>query len=535
MDEATRSRSRRDDGGGHPPPEAATSESGGGEDLISRLPDCVLGEIVTRLPTADAVRVQLLSTRWRHVWSSSPLNLDLTVDELRPHRCYYHHCYGIVSDLLTAHPGAARRLKLVDFDARLYNRWLRDPALNGLRELEIDPERSGWYPPSISTDPLPARALRFAPTLRVLKIGHLAFPSSSPAAGAAAEQELRFPHLELLSFVRVHVSERALHGTLAGCPVLRTLVLDDCTGFASVRISSPTITSFAVSNVQSRLPELEEDATGRLRLVVIEDAPLLEKLVPFREVVTEESFELRVMNAPRLRVLGSLSRMISKVELGATVFKVASRRVNIVGRQSVVREKRSLMRAVSLATTLPTVRVLALEDVDCIDDVGNFLRCFPCLEKLYVSVSNGFRSVGSYDKENPIHCLEHHLKMVAISGYEDKRSHVKLTKFFLRSARVLQLMKFKSCNSYYGFMTKGLIADHQRHLQIRNTASHHVKFHFVSSYQDVYCGQDIEDLSVHIHDSSRDDPYHQWFESYEEPLEKELLSAKGLLQLINAE
>jgi len=50
---------------------------------------------------------------------------------------------------------------------------------------------------------------------------------------------------------------------------------------------------------------------------------------------------------------------------------------------------------------------------------------------------------------------------------------------------------------------------------------HGVKFHFVHDaryYQDVYCGEDISDLSEHIHDSSRDDPFDQWFESEKEAL-----------------
>ncbi|CAL5089853.1 unnamed protein product [Urochloa decumbens] len=470
MDEATRSRSQLDNGGGHPPTEASPESATGGEDdldLISCLPDCILGEIVTRLPAATAAtaRIQTLSSRWRHAWSSSPLNLDLDPAVLRLH-CGYDYYGRLISALLSAHRGAARRLKLVESNASDYNLWLQDPALNGLH-----------------------CALRFAPTLRVLKLGRLAFPSSSSTADTAS---LRFPRLELLSFVRVDISEGVLHRVLVGCPVLKTLVLDACTGFARVRITSPTVTSFAISASKMSygyMAYLEEVVTVRLWQVVVEDAPLPEKLVPFRE----------------------------ELELGAaTVFDVTSRRVNLVTRQDVVMEKRSLMRAVMLATTLPTVKVLAIEDVDCVDDVGNFLRCFPRLEKIYVSVSTGFKSVGSYRKLNPIECLEHHLKMVAINGYEDKRSHVKLANFFLRSARVLQLMKLRSCRGYYNqFVTKGWIADQRRQLQVRNMASHNVKFHFVPdrSYQDVFCGKHIEDISVAIHDSSTDDPYHQWFES----------------------
>ncbi|KAJ1288900.1 hypothetical protein BS78_02G123600 [Paspalum vaginatum] len=422
-------------------------EGGGSLDLIGRLPDEVLGTIISLLPTKDGARTQALSLRWRPLWRSAPLNLQVD------HRLSGQDRRRIVavSKILSDHPGPARRLavpsiRLRDRYARI-DGWLRSQALTGLREIEfgyhIDiEERTVTYPL-----PLPPSVFRFAPTLCVATIRDCDFPSQMPPS-------LNFPCLKQLTLREVTMSEDALHSMLSGCPVLESLSLDGNVGVGCLRISSPTLRSigFRVSCYWDRVqnPTL-------LQELVIENAPSLQRLQHYdREIglVT-----IRVMQAPILEILGILSPSISKLVLGTTVFQG--------------------MIAVSLTTSMRTVKVLALDSLGPnLDSVVEFLKCFPCVEKLYITsrLQKSMKNARSYNPLDPIECLELHLRKVVITNYWGMRPDVDFAKFFVLNGRVIRKMIFgdtNNCNDKW-------MANQHRRLRLDNKASQGAQFAFVS-------------------------------------------------------
>ncbi|XP_021310567.1 F-box/FBD/LRR-repeat protein At1g51370 isoform X2 [Sorghum bicolor] len=319
------------------------------EDRISRLPDGVLGDIVTLLPTNDGARTQVLSSRWRHIWRSAPLNIDLDIDPDYPLGAH-NVTEGVISRILSAHQGPCRRFSIPEHyllyrDLRVtsLDGWLESPALDRLQELEFHygrPHSSNLAP----LPPPPASVHRFSSTLRAVSFGGCGFADGNNASG------LHFPVLKQLSLSDVKFSETSLRALLSACPVLQSLLLRGSIGLSRVQIASPTLRSIGVRSNHGRVI---------LRQLIIEDAPCLERLLCFDYL----GITISVISAPELLVLGPLSDRSPRLEFGTTVIQGGS-------------------GFVSLKMVLHSVKVLSLfEERLSLDVVIEFMKCFPYLER----------------------------------------------------------------------------------------------------------------------------------------------------------
>ncbi|XP_037476984.1 putative F-box/FBD/LRR-repeat protein At5g44950 [Triticum dicoccoides] len=329
----------------------------GSADHISRLPDAVLGSILSLLPIKEGARTQIISRRWRPLWRSAPLNLVVDYKNI-----------NLVPKILSEHRGPARRFSIEDcyVEGRLrsYTRsiyvedcydkiegWLSSAALDNLEELELTPEFSYGYLGELYL--LQSSTYRFSSTLRVAKFHCCHFPN------LIVQLSLKFSCLKQLTLRKVTISEDPLHSLLSGCTAFESLELKENMGTGRLCIISQTLKSLGFC-ADSR------DGGLFLQELVIKDAPCLERLLPLNPKGGTAS--IRIISAPKLEMLGMLSEDTYEFHLGSSVFQK--------------------MIAVNLTTKMHTMRVLVLSPSSPkLDAVVNLLKCFPCLERLYVIVS----------------------------------------------------------------------------------------------------------------------------------------------------
>ncbi|EEE53415.1 hypothetical protein OsJ_36490 [Oryza sativa Japonica Group] len=219
---------------------------------------------------------------------------------------------------------------------------------------------------------------------------------------------------------------------------------------------------------------------GKLEEVIIENAPLLERLTP--PCIRNEGFVIWVTQAPKMKTLGYLSHKISTIELGTMVF------------QKLV--------PVSLSNVMCTVKILALDRAPDLDVVIDFLKCFPCVEKLYVVafIQGNFKNALRYVS---LECLDLHLRMVEFINYQGNMLDLNFIRFFVLNARVLECVKLVAAHDKYG---RKWMEKQQQKLQLYGRASRGITFDFQADY-----GSNGSVHMKHISDLTTDDPFDSSF------------------------
>ncbi|KAF0898499.1 hypothetical protein E2562_008100 [Oryza meyeriana var. granulata] len=352
------------------------------EDRMSRLPDAVLSNIVSRLPVKDGARTAVLSPRWRRVWASTPLVLDDA--DLLPNddddggcrQIFWRDVTDAVSRVLSAHPGPFRCVRLTNAcsyagsrGGATLSRWLGVLATKGVQELVLV-FLPVW---PVRVEP-PAEVLRVA-SLRRLYLGlWRPFPDTEHIRPGADV----FPNLVELGICRTDIKTKDLDRLLQCSPALETL------------------------------------AFVELAVVV---APRLERLIlwtefPYpRRVSHDFRTRVKIGYTPELMVLGYLEPRIHVLEIANTVIEAGTKP--------------------SPRTTVPSVKVVGLKVRFGVHQEAKmlltFLRCFPNIETLHIMSAEADEPIGKlyfkiWQDVSPIECLKSHIKKVVFKNFRGERS-----------------------------------------------------------------------------------------------------------------
>ncbi|XP_076928884.1 F-box/LRR-repeat protein 25-like [Bidens hawaiensis] len=205
------------------------------ENRISKLPDCLLVEILSRLPqTIYAVRTGALSKRWKHVWTwvqtlvfRHPYYFVRSRDGSSP------DFFSFVDKTLTQRP----QLKLNKFTLcsrynymleSHINNWIRYAVNCNVEELDL----WVWGLERIIEIPRDQFFFICSSFTRLKSSGCALIPT-----GAISWKNLRSLHI---SYGR-YLDEVLIENILSGSPVLETLVLDYCDGYRRLNITSKTV------------------------------------------------------------------------------------------------------------------------------------------------------------------------------------------------------------------------------------------------------------------------------------------------------
>ena len=121
-------------------------------DRISDLPDAILGEIISLLPTKDGCRTQVLASRWRTLWCTVPLNLDC-------HQLSIDDDSELPGAIISSHQGSIQRIcipacYLLDIPC-MVAAWLTSRQFDKLQQLEFYHYYSDRLPPRAASVPSP--------------------------------------------------------------------------------------------------------------------------------------------------------------------------------------------------------------------------------------------------------------------------------------------------------------------------------------------------------------------------------------------
>ncbi|CAI9098553.1 OLC1v1035222C1 [Oldenlandia corymbosa var. corymbosa] len=227
------------------------------EDRLSALPDSILVHILSLMPTKDAARTSILSTKWKHLFFDVP-KIEIRAPEIQPEKSQENIISFLNRRLLSGSASSIDEFRLVHYwkeESRATEPWLTALLVGNVKILEI----SGFNSPHYSCSTRLPSGFFHSKTLEFLQL-HGSFRVKVP-------EFVCLHHLKALYLSHVHFDLGCSPYEFKfaeGYPLLEVLVLeeiifmlncgcndefsddDDDGGYVFVTISLPTLKGLTV-------------------------------------------------------------------------------------------------------------------------------------------------------------------------------------------------------------------------------------------------------------------------------------------------
>lgn len=404
------------------------------------MPDSILIHILSFVPTEDAVRTCVLSTRWKQIWASVP-NLQFFFNSWQyfkfPHfidRVLFFHELPRIQTFY---------LKCDEVDPDRLNTWVSVAIKRGVQELHIDVQNTEDFtlPPNLFTSNTLVRfKLRSCLQMDIPRL-------------------VRFPNLRVLHLSLHYPEEDVVQKLFCSCPVLEDFSLGG-------NIGNNQSMAFDISTLALKKLEIDFDGGEGFEYSENEfiiNAPILEHLI-----LRDDYFAQYWLKNLSSLVRADINVGLSCIE--AHGFKERANEVYVllkgISNVKYLTLGASTMGALdyaddnNLPLLFPNITHLELHVSDsyCWKRLPYLLSCMPNLENLALEVSTKkdveHGNHGPTAEPNWIEpvpewtptCLLLHLKDIGLTGFTSKIYHLKLIEYLLENAEVLIKMTISTSN-----------------------------------------------------------------------------------------
>ncbi|XP_058081582.1 F-box/FBD/LRR-repeat protein At1g13570-like [Magnolia sinica] len=411
-------------------------------DRISELPDGILLHILSLMPIKSAMRTSILSRRWRNMWKYIWVYTShLDFGEEFTNGQTPEQFAGIVNKILELHNSkTVKRFRLFFYPGDRYMpnamKWIEFATSKGVEELDLGLRQTFMYEVAGGifggTKPfkLP-NCLFYCQSLTLLSLSHCLFSPPSNFNG--------FCSLQALCLRQVNITDSIIQTILSNCPLLEKLDLRDCGPLSLIKVCAPDLKLKSLTLVDCwHADEIEIFAPNLLsfqhygRLFYKYSFRNIPSLVDVLVSLTD--FEGRGPEHGWMQILSSLTHVkILTVCTGPLMY--LGMPIEYTPGDFPV-EFHNLQE---LKLVVESVFNNYLTDIYCF-----FRWCIcHCLEKLFIELpatpedpcsSDGF----TMPVEELPECVFHRLKTITMNCFGGQQDEIRLVKFFLEKAIVLE-------------------------------------------------------------------------------------------------